>query len=270
MRAEEGTATASMSLRLDRRGRIETSMNMTYLKHTASERAAAWEAAGLDWLRVDGGAPVVGVHGVDGNTVALQHLSPAAPSASQAEDFGRRLAATHSAGARTYGVGPDGWEGDGYQGPSDDLLPLPLLPYDSWGAMYADLRLAPLLERTDRSAGDPLLRRLRDGEFDDSCATPARLHGDLWSGNVLWTAEGGVLIDPAAHAGHPESDLATLALFGAPHLERIVASYNEVAPLADGWRDRVPLMQLHLVLLHAVLFGGGYVEQAHQILRRYR
>lgn len=245
---------------------------MSFVKHAASPNAAEWEAAGLAWLRVDGGAAVVGVESVNGSDLVLQQLSPVSPSASDAEDFGRGLARTHAAGAAGYGVGPDHWSGDGYQGPADDLLPLPLSPYDSWGAMYADLRLAPLLERTPslRPVSPPVLRRLRDGEFDESCAAPARLHGDLWSGNVMWTPDGAVLIDPAAHSGHPESDLAALALFGTPHLERILASYDEVAPLVDGWRDRVPLMQLHLLLLHAVHFGGAYVDEADRILRRYR
>ncbi len=256
---------------------------MRFVKHAASSRAAEWEAAGLDWLRVEDGAAVVDVLGVDGDSVVLQQLSPVSASVSDAESFGRALAATHAAGTVAYGVGPDSWSGDGFQGPADDLLPLPLRRYDSWGAMYADLRLAPLLPAGRVADGGakgkghieaadayPLLHRLRDGEFDESCTAPARLHGDLWSGNVMWTVEGAVLIDPAAHGGHPESDLAALALFGAPHLERILAAYNEVAPLADGWRDRVPLMQLHLVLLHAVLFGGGYVEQARHILQRYR
>jgi fructosamine-3-kinase len=255
-----------------------------FAKHATSPRAAEWEAVGLDWLRVAGGAPVVDVLSVDGNNLVLQQLSPSAPSLSDAEDFGRLLAATHAAGASAYGVGPDGWDGDGYQGPANDLLPLPLRPYESWGAMYADLRIVPLLTgRAPEHAGrvpeersglievaEPLLRRLRDGEFDGSCTAPARLHGDLWSGNVMWTEHGAVLIDPAAHGGHPESDLAALALFGAPQLERIRASYDEAAPLADGWRQRVPLMQLHPVLLHAVLFGGGYVGQAERILQRYR
>lgn len=245
---------------------------MTYTKQARSARAAAWEVAGLDWLRVDGGAAVVEVDAVDANDLVLQRISSVAPTASDAEAFGRPLARTHAAGASAYGVGPDGWDGDGFQGPADDLLSLPLLPHESWGAMYADLRLVPLLDRAPslRTATESLLQRLRSGEFDETCSAPARLHGDLWSGNVLWTADGAVLIDPAAHGGHPESDLAALALFGAPHLDRILASYNEVASLADGWRDRVPMMQLHLVLLHAVLFGGGYVGQAEHIFGRYR
>ncbi|WP_265443133.1 fructosamine kinase family protein [Flexivirga meconopsidis] len=241
-----------------------------FVKPVASERAGAWEAAGLSWLRVPGGAPVVGVEAVSPDRLVLQRLSPSAPSAAQVESFGRQLAATHAAGASGFGVGPDGWTGDGLQGPADDLIPLPLGSYDAWGAMYADLRVEPLARQAGLGgAAEGLLGRLRGGEFDESVAAPARLHGDLWAGNVVWTAAGGVLIDPAAHGGHPESDLGALTLFGAPHLERLLASYIEVAGVADGWRDRLPLMQLHLVLLHAVLFGGGYVGQAASILRRY-
>jgi fructosamine-3-kinase len=91
---------------------------------------------------------------------------------------------------------------------------------------------------------------------------PARLHGDLWAGNVLWTGNGAVLIDPAAHGGHPVTDLAMLALFGLPHLERAVAAYEEVGALGalpDGWRDLVPLHQVYPLGMHVVLFGAGYL-----------
>ena len=90
---------------------------------------------------------------------------------------------------------------------------------------------------------------------------PARLHGDLWSGNVLWSTDGAWLIDPAAHGGHRETDLAMLALFGCPHLDTVLAAYDEAAPLAPGWRDRVPLHQLFPLLVHVVLFGRGYAGQ---------
>ena len=96
---------------------------------------------------------------------------------------------------------------------------------------------------------------------------PARLHGDCWSGNVLWSGGRGVLIDPAAHGGHRESDLAMLALFGAPYLDRILAAYHEVAPLAEGWRQRVPLHQLHPLLVHACLFGAGYAGPVRDAAR---
>jgi fructosamine-3-kinase len=99
---------------------------------------------------------------------------------------------------------------------------------------------------------------------------PARLHGDLWSGNVLWAADGRAwIIDPAAHGGHRETDLAMLALFGLPHLDRVLAAYDASWPLAAGWEERVPLHQLHPLLVHAVLFGGGYGAQAVAAAARY-
>jgi fructosamine-3-kinase len=78
----------------------------------------------------------------------------------------------------------------------------------------------------------------------------------LWSGGRAW------LIDPAAHGGHRETDLAMLALFGTPHLERVIDGYAATAPLADGWRSRIPLHQLHPLLVHVCLFGAGYRDSA--------
>ena len=95
------------------------------------------------------------------------------------------------------------------------------------------------------------------------------MHGDLWNGNVLWTGQGAVLIDPAAHGGHRESDLGMLALFGLPFLEPLLAAYHEVTPLADGWRGRVGLHQLYPLLVHAVLFGRGYAQRALTIAATY-
>jgi fructosamine-3-kinase len=115
---------------------------------------------------------------------------------------------------------------------------------------------------------DRLAETLAAGALDTG-EPPARLHGDLWSGNVVWTASGAVLIDPAAHGGHRETDLAMLALFGCPHLERVVEGYAAAAPLAEGWRERVALHQVHPLLLHAVLFGGSYPAQAVGAARRY-
>ena len=115
-----------------------------------------------------------------------------------------------------------------------------------------------LKRRREYVQTDPYVERwARDVPVD----RPARIHGDLWSGNVVWTAHGAVLIDAgAAHGGHPETDLAMLALFGLPHLERVVRAYDAEVPLAPGWPERVPLMQLHPLLVHVVLFGGGYVS----------
>ena len=98
----------------------------------------------------------------------------------------------------------------------------------------------------------------RIGSLAGPAEPPSRIHGDCWSGNVLWSDGRGWLIDPAAHGGHRETDLAMLALFGAPFLDRILACYEEIAPLAPGWRNRVPLHQLHPLLVHVCLFGTSY------------
>ena len=98
---------------------------------------------------------------------------------------------------------------------------------------------------------------------------PARLHGDLWSGNVLAGRDGRPrVVDPAAYGGHREVDLAMLRLFGSPG-PRFLAAYEEVAPLAPGHEERVALYQLFPLLVHAVLFGGGYGSSVESAARRY-
>jgi len=252
----------------------------TFRKHRSGAPAGffACEAAGLGWLAAaTGGAAVVRVLAVHDDALELERLSPAAPDAVAAESFGRALAATHAAGAPAFGAPPAGWRGDGFFGPLDEPLPLPADHRDAWGGFQADRRVdqvRDLLARRGALSGklrtdlDRLAGRLRDGDFDDGLP-PARLHGDLWSGNVMWTERGAVLIDPAAHGGHPVTDLAMLALFGLPHLGRVLAAYDEAAALPDGWRDLVGLHQVYPVGMHAVLFGGGYGAQLAELVRRY-
>jgi fructosamine-3-kinase len=238
----------------------------------------AWEAAGLRWLAaVPGGAAVVSVVEAGEDELLLERLESTSPTRQQAEAFGAALATTHAAGAPAYGSPPDGWRGDGWLGPLSQLLPLALTPVATWSEFYARQRLELILAAgvrlgiyDDESAAlfDKVAARVASGEFDTR-EPPSRLHGDLWAGNIMWTSRGGVLIDPAAHGGHREADLAFLVLFGAPHLDAILGGYADVAPLADGWRERVSLHQLHPLMLHAVLFGGGYVGQSIATARRW-
>ena len=234
----------------------------------------ACETSGLGWLSAaPGGVPCVPVLRWDETSLTLQRLEAAAPTPDAAREFGRRLASTHDAGAAGFGAPPDGWSGSGFFGPLADPLPMSLLPHDSWGRFYAAERLVPMrgfatgsLDARTLQLVDDVIGRCRAGEFDDD-DRPARLHGDLWSGNLIWTARGVVLIDPAAHGGHRETDLAMLALFGCPHLESVLSGYQSVHPLRAGWRDRRALHQLYPLLAHAALFGPGYAHQTASAAR---
>jgi fructosamine-3-kinase len=118
----------------------------------------------------------------------------------------------------------------------------------------------------DADAVEAVVRRIVDLAGPEE--PPARLHGDLWSGNLVWGQDARVwVVDPAAYGGHRETDLAMLSLFGCPQLPRVLDAYHEAAPLAEGWEDRVPLHQLFPLLAHAVMFGGGYGARAGDAAR---
>ncbi|MGK8523987.1 fructosamine kinase family protein [Nocardia asteroides] len=222
-------------------------------------RVFAAEAAGLAWLRDAGtardGAFLPRVLAADERVLVLPWLNETGPTPAAAERLGRDLAALHAGGAERFGAPWEGWIAS---------LPLPNAPTDGpWPRWYAEHRLAPYLAPAAAqlgAEGTRLVERVieRINDLAGPAERPARLHGDLWSGNIVWTRERAMLIDPAAHGGHRETDLAMLALFGAPHLDRIRAAYHEAHPLADGWQARTPLHQLHPLLVHVVLFGGSY------------
>jgi fructosamine-3-kinase len=217
------------------------------------------EAAGLRWLReVEAIAvPEVIVAGAD--LLALAWIDPAPPRAATAERFGQELAALHRAGAAAFGAPWRGFIGRLPQDNTENAGP--------WSGWFATHRLEPHLRTSADhgalSAGDVALvgRVLSRIDSYGGDEPPARIHGDLWPGNLLWGADRVWLVDPAAHGGHRESDLATLALFGgAPHLDRIMAAYQEAWPLSHGWAERRPVHQLYLLLVHTALFGAAWRE----------
>jgi len=229
------------------------------------------EAAGLRWLAEAGAVRVPAVHGHDGSWLVIDRVPAGRPGAEAAVRFGRELAALHAAGAPAFGAPPP-------HGPEDasiGLAPMRNVAGADWPRWYAEHRVLPYLRR---AVDDGVLGAEEARVFERVCARlpelagpeepPARLHGDLWNGNVLWGADGRAwLIDPAAHGGHRETDLAMLQLFGCPHLDRVLGGYQEAAPLADGWRERVALHQLFPLLVHVVLFGRSYAAQAIEAAR---
>ena len=188
------------------------------------------------------------------------------------EELGRGLAITHRAGATCFGRPA---EGPGSAAAFGSLR-LPNEPSDDWASFYATRRLEPLarIARGREAISERCARAVemvcgRIGELVGPPEPPARLHGDLWSGNVLADRDGRPwLIDPSAYGGHREIDLAMLRLFGGPS-ERAFEAYAEVLALAAGWQERVGLWQLAPLLVHAALFGGSYGAAAERVALRY-
>jgi fructosamine-3-kinase len=204
---------------------------------------------------------VPAVLGHSARVLALEWIDEGSLSADGAEALGRGLALLHAAGADAFG------------GPKPlriGRLELPNDPLDDWPTFYAERRLRPLtgsLDASGRAAVERVCERIHD--LAGPQEPPARLHGDLWGGNVLADRNGeGWLIDPIAYGGHRELDLAMLQLFGAPS-PRILDAYREEAPLANGYEDRIGLWQLFPLLVHAALFGGHYGASAERTARRY-
>lgn len=230
--------------------------------HDEGERAPegffAAEASGLRWLREAGGVRVPEVIAELPDLLAIEWVEAGDPTQSGARDFGAGLARTHRSGAPSFGAPWPGFIGS---------LPMPNEPSPGpWSEWFGACRLRPYallslennaLDGRDVDRVENLIARL--GDFDAG-EPPARIHGDLWPGNVLWDVEGrGWLVDPAAHGGNRITDLACLGLFGGvAYLAQVLDGYQEAYPLPDDWRATLPAHRLFLMLVHTAIFGGGY------------
>ncbi|HEU0012499.1 MAG TPA: fructosamine kinase family protein [Longimicrobium sp.] len=256
--------------------RVELADGPVFVKHNAQALAGmfAAEARGLEALAAAAGDALVVPHvlhvgGADGDApawLALEWLEPGGRGADHAERLGRGLAALHRAAAQGWGAEEDNFIGS---------LPQSNRPAASWVEFWRERRLQPQLETARRAGRMPGAAR----DWERLCARlpellaagdedgPSLLHGDLWGGNVMAAARGPALIDPAAYRGHREADLAMAELFGG-FSARFFAAYGEAWPLLPEAPRRRVVYQLYYLLVHVNLFGGGYVAQTAEALRR--
>ena len=232
------------------------------------------EAAGLAWL---GQANVLSLPEVlaysepdapqEEAFLALEFVPPSPPAPDFDQVLGHQLAALHQDSPQCFGLEYDNFIG---------TLPQSNSPKTRWHQFYRDNRLAPLLKRAfdqdlfttaQRQLWDRLLETLEHYTGPDEA--PARLHGDLWGGNLLVNQSGApTLIDPAVYGGHREMDLAMMKLFGGFN-PGVFEAYNETFPLDPDHLQRVHLYQLYPLLVHINLFGGHYVHSAMSALSHY-
>jgi len=229
------------------------------------------EARGLAWLADANAIRIPRVIGVSAAGeppyLALELIDSAARKRGFDEELGRALATLHRAGAPRFGLDHDNFIGS---------LPQSNRGHEPWADFFMAERLAPQLRLAVSSGrATTAMRRgferlsARLSDLTGPNEAPARLHGDLWGGNLHVDETGApCLIDPAAYGGHREVDLAMMRLFGG-FSERVFDAYREAFPLAPGSEDRVPLYQLYPLMVHVNLFGGGYAASVEGALARY-
>jgi len=228
------------------------------------------EARGLAWLGAARAVPVpevVAVGNDEASFLVLELIESGPRRRGFDEELGRALAALHRASPGAFGLDHDNFIGS---------LPQSNREHARWADFFQSERLEPQLRLAlDGGRATSGMRRgferlfARLHELVGPEEPPARLHGDLWGGNLHVTADGApCLIDPAAYGGHREVDLAMMRLFGG-FGERVFSAYFEAFPLAAGHAERVPLYQLYPLLVHVNLFGGGYGASVERALSRY-
>ena len=231
----------------------------------------AAEARGLRWLAEAGVLripEVVAVSAPDDDVqfLALELVRRGRPARGFDEVLGHGLAALHRFGAPAFGLDHDNFIG---------RLPQANQHLADWPGFYRERRLeAQLRMAADAGLASGAMKRGFARLFGDLGSLvgppepPARLHGDLWGGNLMCDAAGApVLIDPAVYGGHREIDLAMMRLFGG-FGSAVFDAYDEAWPLADGHEQRVDLYQLYPLMVHVNLFGGGYVGSVEAALAR--
>ncbi len=243
-----------------------------FTKQVPQLGSAHAEAAGLEWLR-EASEQVVAVISVSNHSITTSRVNVVRPTMPAAYQAGEELAKIHLAGAEAFGCPPPSWDGPNFIGTQQQTC----IPELQWAKFYIEQRVAPFVraavDRGNITSGLNLIEQAMNCvlEHDWPEVEPARIHGDLWAGNLIYGQVAGQVrpffIDPAAHGGHPETDLAMLALFNAPYLVDIYTGYQSVNRLAADWQSFIPVHQLHPLAVHAVTHGPGYGHELVAVSR---
>ncbi len=198
--------------------------------------------------------------------LVLEYIESSRSAAASEEKLGKGLATIHNFSNPQFGFYANNYCGATLQNNNWNK---------SWPDFFRDNRLRFLLnlihkERplvsNDRKIFEKLLERIENLLPAESF--PALIHGDLWSGNYMISEKGPALIDPASYYADREMELSIMTMFGG-FSQRFYDAYNEFNPLPTDWKQRNSLYQLYHVLNHYYLFGGGYLNQALQVAKRY-
>ena len=230
-----------------------------FRKAVSSPDQAGAEAAGLRWLAQADERVVAEVVGVTGTSISTKRVRESRPSVAAARAFGEALCRVHQAGATAFGAPPEGWEGANFIGRVEQ----PCEPCERWGEFYAEQRIKPFLGGLPEEVSDSAFAAADAIAAVDWDVAPARIHGDLWAGNVLFQEDTAVMIDPAAHGGHPWTDLAMLELFGVPFYDEILRGYG----VGQEYHQWVPMHQLHPLSVHALTHGSAYYAPLERAAR---
>lgn len=228
------------------------------------------EAQGLDLLRKTDLISIprvihcaeVGTHSL----LVLEYIEKGITDVNHWRKLGEGLALLHKETQSYFGLSYDNYIGS---------LEQINTPHDDWPTFYWEERIYPLAKKavTSGIAPESMLSSLGSLEstFKTLCQTkepPSLLHGDLWSGNVMAGIDGPSIYDPAVYYGNREVEIAFTKLFGGFH-DDFYAAYNHIYPLASDFQDRIDLYQLYPLLVHVLIFGGGYIQSVNSVINRY-
>lgn len=255
--------------------KLETPAGRFFLKwnRSAPDDFFEKEAAGLQLLQeVDSGITIPEVISFSKPTekhpgfLLMEFIEGASGSSEDSHQFGQELARLHNYRSDSFGLSSDNYIGS---------LPQSNTSHPDWISFFVEERINPQLKMAMDSGkiGNSIIKKWQNlSSRLDSIFPPAKpslLHGDLWSGNYLFSKNGkAVLIDPAVYYGHPEMDLAFSKMFGG-FSAQFYEGYQSVNRLEGNFSERVDIYNLYPLLVHVNLFGGHYIRSLDRILKNY-